>query len=81
MSKCDDRSMFCKISNDRLILLIVYIDDIVIMGSDDDAGITFLKEFLKIKFYMKDLNSLKYFFDIEVTRFKKDIFFISKEIY
>nr|XP_016484790.1 PREDICTED: uncharacterized mitochondrial protein AtMg00810-like [Nicotiana tabacum] len=54
-------------------LLIVYVDDIVITGTDY-AGISSLKSFLHTKFHTKDLGQLKYFLGIEVNRCKKGIF-------
>ena len=72
MSKCD-HSVFYRNSDSGVILLVVYVDDIVITGSDI-AGITSLKEFLKTQFHTKDLGSLKYFLGIEVMRCKKGIF-------
>ncbi|XP_028788255.1 uncharacterized protein LOC114744226 [Neltuma alba] len=55
-----------------MILLVVYIDDIVITGSNA-SGISSLKSFLNSYFQTKDLGSLKYFLGIEVIRSKKDI--------
>ncbi|KAK2972925.1 hypothetical protein RJ640_015640 [Escallonia rubra] len=67
------RKVFYRKSNDGVILLVVYVDDIVITG-DDCTGITSLKKFLQTKFHTKDLGQLKYFLGIEVTRSKKGIF-------
>src|SRR5262249_13853466 len=55
-----------------IILLVVYIDDIVITGSDY-AGISSLKSFLHTKFHTKDLGQLKYFLGVKVSRSKKGI--------
>ena len=43
----------------------VYVDDIVIIGSDS-KGISSLKSFLQSKFHTKDLGMLRYFLGIEV---------------
>ncbi|GJS25028.1 retrovirus-related pol polyprotein from transposon TNT 1-94 [Tanacetum coccineum] len=54
------------------ILLVVYVDDIVITGSDK-ARIKKLKSFIGTCFQMKDLGSLKYFLGIELSRSCKGI--------
>ena len=71
-SKCD-HSVFYQNSDAGLILLVVYVDDIVITGSNVD-GISSLKVFLNSQFQTKDLGPLKYFLGIEVMRSKKGIF-------
>ena len=55
-----------------MILLVVYVDDIVIIGSDE-KGIKRLKDFLASQFQTKDLGPLKYFLRIEVSRNNKGI--------
>ena len=49
-----------KNSSSGIILLVVYVDDIVITGSDS-KGILSLKSFLHNQFHTKDLGMLKYF--------------------
>ena len=53
-------------SSGECINLIVYVDDIVITGSDQD-GIRKLKQHLFNHFQTKDLGKLKYFLGIEIT--------------
>ena len=53
-------------STGQCIYLIVYMDDIVITGSDQD-GIQKLKQQLFSHFQTKDLGKLKYFLSIEVA--------------
>ncbi|XP_058099004.1 uncharacterized mitochondrial protein AtMg00810-like [Magnolia sinica] len=50
-----------------IMVLIVYVDDIVLSGSDS-AGMRVVKDFLKTKFEIKDLGPLRYFLGIEVAR-------------
>ena len=50
----------------QCIYLIVYVDDIVIIGSDHD-DIQKLKQHLFSHFQTKDLGKLKYFLGIEVA--------------
>lgn len=74
MKKCtSDHFIFYQRSENGLILLVVYVDDIVITSSNN-AGIAALKNFLQSRFQTKDLEMLKYFLGIEVTRSKKGIF-------
>jgi len=73
MKSKSDHSVFYKQSSAGIILLVVYVDDIVITGSDT-TGILSLKSFLHTQFHTKDLGMLKYFLGVEVTRSKKGIF-------
>ena len=57
--------VFYKNSSLGIIMLIMYVDDIVISGSDS-KGISSLKSFLQSQFHTKDLGMLRYFFGIEV---------------
>lgn len=53
--------------------MLVYIDDIVITG-DDEEGISALKPFLMQRFDTKDLGKLRYFLGIEIADSRKGIF-------
>ena len=64
-----DHSVFYKNSSSGIILLVVYVNDIVITGSDS-KGILSLKSFLHSQFNTKDLGMLKYFLGVEVMRNK-----------
>ena len=59
-------------SKASIILLVVYVDDIFIIGSDT-TGISSLKSFLHGHFHTKDLGMLKYFLGVEVMRSKRGI--------
>ncbi|XP_070006743.1 uncharacterized protein [Nicotiana sylvestris] len=62
-----DHSVFYRHSASSLcIYLVVYVDDIVIIGNDQD-DITNLKKHLFQHFQTKDLGRLKYFLGIEVA--------------
>lgn len=52
------------------LVLLVYVDDIVITGNNNDEVLKF-KQFLSSKFQIKDLGTLKYFLRIEVLDNKK----------
>ena len=62
-------SIFYKNSTFDIILLVVYVDDIVITGSDF-KDILSLKSFLHCQFHTKDLGMLKYLLGAEVMRSK-----------
>ena len=54
-----DHSVFYKNSNSGIILLVVYVNDIVITGSDSRIILS-LKSFLHDQFHTKNLGILKY---------------------
>ncbi|XP_019240383.1 PREDICTED: rac-like GTP-binding protein RHO1 [Nicotiana attenuata] len=54
------------------IYLVVYVDDIVVTGNDQD-GIINLKQHLFQHFQTKDLGRLKYFLGIEVAQSSSDL--------
>lgn len=59
--------MFLRKSDIGIVLLLVYVDDIVITGSDSIL-LDQLKTHLSGSFHMKDLGSLTYFLGLEVHR-------------
>nr|KYP76032.1 Retrovirus-related Pol polyprotein from transposon TNT 1-94 [Cajanus cajan] len=74
MIRCEtDHSVFFRRSSThRFIYLVVYVDDIVITG-DDQEGIKALKQHLFKHFQTKDLGPLRYFLGIEVAQSKSGI--------
>ena len=64
-----DHSVFYRKSSSCMILLVVYVDNIVITGSDS-KGISSLKSILHNQFHTKDLGTLKYFLGVKVMRSK-----------
>ncbi|XP_028105641.1 uncharacterized protein LOC114304706 [Camellia sinensis] len=74
-----DLTLFVKhSSHGKTIALIVYVDDIVLIG-DDVEEVPRLKEYLANEFEIKDLGSLKYFLGIEVARSKEGIFICQRK--
>jgi Reverse transcriptase (RNA-dependent DNA polymerase) len=65
-----DHTMFIQWKGEKICILIVYVDDIVLMGNDPVEMKRF-KASLAKEFEMKDLGELRYFIDIEVVRSKK----------
>ena len=55
------------------MLLLVYVDDIVIMGFDHEA-ISRIKRLLNSTFHMKELGRLTYFLGLEVHYEPKGVF-------
>ena len=51
----------------KIVMLIVYIDDIILTGDDID-GLEKLKRALANEFEVKDLGFLRYFLGMEVAR-------------
>jgi Reverse transcriptase (RNA-dependent DNA polymerase) len=68
-----DHTMFYKKRSDKICILIIYVDDMIITGNDIE-GIKELEEKLFKEFEMKNLGGLKYFLGIEVTRDREGIY-------
>lgn len=69
----NDPSMFIRRSAAGIIILLVYVDDIIITGTDT-SGIQQFKESLHSYFQMKDLGNLTYFLGLEVHRSSEGIY-------
>ncbi|CAL1387722.1 unnamed protein product [Linum trigynum] len=69
----NDPSLFIKITSRGIVLLLLYVDDMIITGSDSE-GIRLLKEGLQVTFRIKDLGKLSYFLGLEVLRSDTGIF-------
>ncbi|KAA0057242.1 ty3-gypsy retrotransposon protein [Cucumis melo var. makuwa] len=68
-----DHTLFTKVFKiGKIVILIVYVDDIVLSG-DDQAEIRQLKQRMGNEFEIKNLENLKYFLGIEVVRSKEGI--------
>nr|GFC87053.1 putative reverse transcriptase, RNA-dependent DNA polymerase [Tanacetum cinerariifolium] len=65
-----DHTLFLKNRKNHVTCLIIYVDDMVITGNDEEE-IKRLKVGLFAEFKMKDLGNLKYFLGIEVLRSPK----------
>jgi hypothetical protein len=68
-----DSSLFIHSTSTGIVMLLLYVDDMVITGSDN-ASIQRLKEQLHVSFHMKDLGNLHYFLGLEVHSTSKGIF-------
>ncbi|KAE8736454.1 PLAC8 family protein [Hibiscus syriacus] len=66
-------SLFIKVNEGKLAIVLVYVDDLIITG-DDEAEILQTKENLSVRFQMKELGQLKHFLGLEVDRTHEGIF-------
>ena len=60
-----DHSLFIFKSDSAIVWVLIYVDDIIITGSDE-VHISWVKSMLMAKFKMKDLGPLRYFLGVEV---------------
>ncbi|RVW79103.1 Retrovirus-related Pol polyprotein from transposon RE1 [Vitis vinifera] len=67
-----DTSLFLRKSDMGIVVLLVYVDDIVITGSDS-ALLGQLKTHLSESFHMKDLGPLTYFLGLELRKEEGDL--------
>ena len=67
-----DHTLFYRKRHEKIAVLIIYVDDMIITGDDQDE-IDRLEKRLSEEFEMKDLGGLKYFLGIEVARTKEGI--------
>ena len=61
-----NHSLYVKKTGCGLIVIAIYVDDLIIIGSNKDE-IADVKKVLGAEFDMKDLGELKYFLGIEVV--------------
>ncbi|CAL8997356.1 unnamed protein product [Prunus brigantina] len=59
-----DSSLFVKANGGKLAIVLVYVDDLIITG-DDEEEIHRTKENLSVRFQMKELGQLKHFLGLE----------------
>ena len=71
--------MFIKLREEKVITLIVYVDD-MILTEDNPEERKALQLFLASKFEMKNLGPLKYFLGIEVSRKKLEYIYPNKNM-
>ena len=74
-----DYSLFTKTSEQHIVVVLAYVDDLLICGNNQDQ-ISLLKQMLSTKFHMKDLGPVRYFLGLEVDRTDAG-FFLSQQKY
>jgi hypothetical protein len=73
-SRChSDPNVYTKKVGSHLIILVLYVDDLILTGSDPKL-LTHVKSNLKKKFEMTDLGYLHYFLGLQVLQTKEGIF-------
>lgn len=76
----DDPSLLIQHSDQGILVLLLYIDDIILTGSSDSLIQNFMAT-LNIEFSMKDLSPLYYFFlGVQVLRFLVDFSSIKRSM-
>lgn len=68
-----DSSLFVKVRDGKLEIVSVYVDDLIIMG-DDDEKISHMKANLSVRFQKKALGDLKHFLGLVVEYSKDGLF-------
>eukprot|EP00253_Pinus_taeda_P029567 PITA_29567 len=72
-SRCfSDNTVYTKEVGNSLIILVLYVDDLILTGSDPNL-INHVKSSLKKKFEMTDLGHLHYFLGLQVLQSKEGI--------
>lgn len=74
-----DPSLFTKMSESSITLILIYVDDLLLAGNSP-AAITELKAMLSRSFHMKDLGNINYFLGLEINKSVSG-FFISQKKY
>ncbi|CAL1413972.1 unnamed protein product [Linum trigynum] len=74
----NDPSLFIKTTSRGIVILLLYVDDMIIAGSDLE-GIRQLKDGLHVAFRIKDLGQLSYFLGLEVSRSASGIFLCQRK--
>lgn len=73
-NKCDnDPTLYITESEGKILIVILYVDDLIFTGSDDFL-ITDFKQVMKSEFGMTNLGLLRYFLGIEVKQTENGIF-------
>jgi len=73
-----DYTLFTKKTAQEFTMVLIYVDDMVIIGSNATTVST-LKLHLSSQFHMKDLGCLSYFLGLEVSHTAEDIFLCQKK--
>lgn len=74
-----DSSLFIKNNSGAYIVILLYVDDMIITGSDEEQ-IAQLRKELAIRFEMKNLGEAKYFLGLEIEKLM-DGYFVSQSRY
>ena len=75
-----NHSICLMMKNCKIVVLIIYIDDMTVTGDDVDE-MTKLKTYLSSEFDMQDLGGSKYFMGIEVIWSIQGIFLCKRKMF
>ena len=68
-----DSSLFVETREGRIPIVLVYVDDLIIIG-DDETEILQIMTNLSVRFQMKDLGEIKHILGLEAERTKTGLF-------
>ena len=68
-----DSSLFVKEQKGKVAIILVYVDDLIITGDDEEEAHQ-IRSNLLVRFQMKELGELKHFLGLEIGRTKDGIF-------
>lgn len=71
--------MYTKIENDKLLIIVIYVDDII-FGSNEESMSQNFASFMQQEFEISLLGELTYFLSLQVQQAKYDIFLSQKKI-
>src|SRR5690606_10459056 len=74
-----DSRLFRKANGERLAIMLVYVDDLIITG-DDEMAILRTKDDLSICFKIKELGRLNHFLGLDSIIQKNEYFFFSRNM-
>ena len=74
-----DSSLFVRARDEKLTVILVYVDDLIIIG-DDEVEIHQIQANLSIRFQIKALRELKHFLGLEVERVEDGICYANRSI-
>ncbi|CAN0896019.1 Retrovirus-related Pol polyprotein from transposon TNT 1-94 [Linum grandiflorum] len=63
----NDPSLFTKTTTRGITILLIYVDDMILTGSDED-GISDIRKILSSQFQVKELGELSYFLGLQIHR-------------
>jgi len=68
-----ENNIYIKTNNEKLLIIVVYVDDIIFRSSDDRMRKTFVEE-MKNKIEMSLLGELSFFLGLHISQSNKGIF-------
>ncbi|XP_031503834.1 uncharacterized mitochondrial protein AtMg00810-like [Nymphaea colorata] len=73
-----DSSLFLKTRGTKLTILLIYVDDLIITGYDNEE-INIIREYVTVRFEMKELGELRHFLRLEIGFESKGLFLSEKK--